>query len=61
MLSLREALAKNRLNDFVTQAENEGVGPADRTQFDTLIGAITAPQPEDRTSRSPGHGGSRGK
>ena len=61
MLSLSEALASNRLDDFIAQAEAEGVGPADRDQFDAMVGRVTAPQPEDQTSRSPARGGSRGK
>ena len=60
-LSLAEALASNRLDDFVTQAEADGVGPADRAQFDALVGALTAPQQADQTSRSRGGGSRRGK
>ena len=60
-LTLAEALETGRLDEFVEQAEAGGIGPADRTMFDTLIGRVTAPLPEDQTSRSPGSGGSRGK
>lgn len=60
-LTLAEALASNRLADFAAQAEAEGVGPADRSQFEALVGRLTAPQPEDQTSRSPDGGASRGK
>ncbi len=60
-LTLSEAIASDRLADFAKQAEAEGVGPADRSQFDQLIGRVTAPQPEDRTSRSRGDGSKRGK
>lgn len=60
-LSLSEALATNRLHDFIAKAEAEGIGPADRAQFDALMGRVTAPQPEDQTSRSRGHGSKRGK
>lgn len=60
-LSLGEALASGRLADFVDQAEAEGIGPADRSQFDALLGAVTAPQPEDQTSRSHARGSTRGK
>lgn len=60
-LTLSEALATNRLEEFVAQAEQEGVGPVDRAQFEALLGRITAPQPEDQTSRSPAHGSKRGK
>lgn len=60
-LSLADALASGRLNDFATQAEAEGIGPADRAQFEAIIGRVTAPLPEDQTSRSPGPGSSRGR
>lgn len=61
-LSLSEALAQDRLADFVAQAEADGVAPADRAQFDRLVGrVVTAPQPEGQTSRSHGSGYSRGK
>ena len=60
-LTLSEALATDRLDEFVEQAEAEGIGPADRAQFEALVGRVTAPQPEDQTSRSPGSGSKRGK
>ncbi len=52
-LTLSEALASNRLPDFIAQAEADGIGPADRSQFEALMGRITAPQREGQTSRSP--------
>lgn len=61
MITLADALAWGRLDEFIEQAEAEGVGPADRAQFEALIGTLTAPQPEDQTSRSPDRDGSRGK
>lgn len=60
-LTLAVALAENRLSDFIDQAEAAGIGPIDPAAFDRMLGAVTAPQPEDRTSRSPARGGSRGK
>jgi len=60
-LSLSEALASNRLHDFVAQAEADGIGPADRAQFDKMVERVTAPLPEDQTSRLPDGGGSREK
>ena len=60
-LSLADALASNRLEEFAAQAEAEGVGPADRNQFEALMGTLTAPQPEGQTSRSRGGGSKRGK
>lgn len=60
-LTLSEALASGRLDDFVAQAEAEGIGPANRAQFEAMVGRVTAPQPEGRTSRSPARGSKRGK
>jgi hypothetical protein len=60
-LSLAKALASGRLNDFALQAEAEGIGPVDRSQFDALVGRVTAPLPADQTSRSPAPGSTRGK
>lgn len=61
MLSLQDALATGRLEEFISQAEAQGIGPAGRAEFDRLVGRVTAPQPEDRTSRSRARGGSAGK
>lgn len=62
MLTLNEALSSGRLEDFIAQAEAEGVEAADAEAFDRLVGAvITAPPPEDQTSRSPARGSKRGK
>lgn len=60
-LTLSEALASDRLADFVAQAEADGIGPIDRAQFDALVGRVTAPPPEDQTSRSRGDGSKREK
>lgn len=60
-LTLSEALASDRLAEFISQAEAEGVGPANRAQFEALVGRVTAPQPEGQTSRSPAHGSKREK
>lgn len=60
-LSLADALANRRLEDFIAQAEADGIGPADRSQFEAVVGRVTAPLPEDQTSRSRGSGSSRGK
>ena len=61
MLTLAQALSEGRLDEFVAQAEAEGVGPADSNQFERLVGRVTAPQPEDQTSHSPARGLKRGK
>ena len=60
-LSLRQALAEDRLQDFISQAEAQGIGPADRAQFEAMVGRVTAPQPEGQTSRSRAHGSKRGR
>lgn len=60
-LTLAQALADDRLQDFAAQAEADGIGPIDRVQFETAVGRITAPRPEGQTSRSRARGGSRGK
>ena len=56
-LTLAEALASDRLDEFAAQAEGDGYGTADRAQFDALM-RVTAPPPEDQTSRSPDCDGS---
>lgn len=60
-VTLSDALASGDLETFIRQAEAEGVGPADRDQFETMVGRIIALQPEDQTSRSPARGSKRGK
>lgn len=60
-LSLADALASNRLDDFAKQAEADGIGPADRNQLEKLLGGVTAPRQADQTSRLPDHDGSREK
>lgn len=62
MLTLNEALRTDRLEDFISQAEAQGVEAADAEAFDRLLGKVVkAPLPEDQTSRSPAHGSKRGK
>lgn len=55
-LKLNQALAENRLAEFIEQAEAEGIGPADRADFEARLGRLTAPRQEDRTSRSRARG-----
>ena len=61
MLTLSEALENGQLQEFIAQAEAQGIGPADKAQFDALVGRVTAPLPEGQTSRSPARGSKRGK
>lgn len=60
-ISLSEAIKQGRLSEFVDQAEADGIGPADRALFGALVGRVTAPLPEGRTSRSRAGGSKRGK
>lgn len=60
-LTLAEALEQDRLDEFAAQAEAQGIGPADRAQFDELLGRVTAPQPKSQTSRLRGDGSKREK
>jgi hypothetical protein len=62
VLTLNEALRTHRLDDFIAQAEAEGVAAALQSEFDELIGRVVkAPLPEGQTSHSHARGGSRGK
>jgi hypothetical protein len=62
MLTLNDALKTNRLDDFIAQAEAEGVASALQCDFDSLLGRVVkAPQREGQTSRSRARDGSRGK
>ena len=58
-LTLATALSQGRLDAFAAQAEADGIGPADRAQFDALLGRVTAPLPEGQTSHLPVRGSKR--
>ena len=60
-LTLSEALMAGKLGEFAAQAEADGIGPADRAQFDATMARVTAPLPEGQTSRSLSRGSLRGK
>jgi hypothetical protein len=61
-LSLREAMATGRLEEFIRQEEARGVGRANRHELDEAIRELAKRRrPGDRTSRSASRGGSRGK
>jgi len=52
-LTLSRSIKSNDLEAFIRQEETRGVGPVASKKFDRLAEAlITAPQLEDRTSRS---------
>lgn len=62
MLSLHEAIETGQLQEFIAQAEANGVGPISEAEFDAAASAvIKTEQSDDQTSRSPRHDGSRGK
>lgn len=61
MLTLEQARATGRLQDFIAQEEARGIGPAAQADFDKAIAAlIKVPQSEDQTLRSSSRGGSTG-
>lgn len=61
-LSLSEALATGRLEEFIQQEEARGVTPADTQELlAALETTIKAPRSEDQTSRSSSRDGSSGK
>ena len=60
-LTLKEALKSSRLDEFIAQAEAEGVANVSRELFDKTLGAIIAPRQEGQTSHSRGSDGSTGK
>jgi hypothetical protein len=51
-LTLQEALNSNRLEDFIAQAEAQGVEAANRMEFESLVKRVTAPLPEGQTFHS---------
>lgn len=60
-ITLGEALEGGDLESFVRQAEADGLGAADREEFDARLGAlIKAPPQAGQTSHSPVRGGSPG-
>lgn len=62
MLSLAEAQKTGRLEEFIAQAEAQGIGSASQEMFNAIVGqAVKERPPSDQTSRSRGSGGSRGK
>lgn len=59
MITLSEAIRKNRLPEFVSQEEARGVGPINRADYEAAAAAlIKAPQSKGRTSRSSSDDGS---
>ena len=62
LLTLNEALRTHRLDDFIAQAEAEGVAAALQSEFDELLGKVVKPTlSEGQTSHSRARGSSRGK
>lgn len=61
-LTLKDAIESGRLDDFIAQAEEEGVGLGDAVELeDALRRVITSPQGSRPASRSPDADGSPGK
>jgi hypothetical protein len=59
MLTLAEAVKNGRLQEFIAQEEARGVGPIDRAEFDTLLGAmVKSPRSTGQTSHSSSGDGS---
>ena len=54
--NLADCLKAGDLEPFIAWAEENGIGPADRAEFDSVVERVTAPQPECRTSHSRGGG-----
>lgn len=58
-LPLKAALKAGKLDDFITQAEAEGVAPATAAEVLAGLEAMVRPRrSEDQTSRSPSGDGS---
>jgi len=61
-LSLKKALEKNRLADFIVQEEARGVGSADSAELERLLAEVAKPvKSADQTSRSADPDGWSGK
>lgn len=61
-LTLKDALKAGNLKAFITQAEAEGVAPADAERVYASLEALIKQQPEaDQTSPAPFRDGSAGK
>jgi hypothetical protein len=62
MLTLSEAIKTRKIQEFIAQEEARGIPPASLKEFQDLAARlIKDTPPKDRTSRSPGRGGSSGK
>lgn len=62
LLTLKEAIEADRIQDFISQEVKRGIGPANEKDFADAIAELIKPrQSEDQTSHSPSRGGSRGK
>lgn len=61
-ITMQSALKRNRLDDFISQTEAEGIGPISETEFDATASVlIKTPLSDDQTSGSPQSDGSREK
>ena len=61
-LTLKEAIATDRLEEFIRQREAAGIGPIDEAAFLGAASKVIKHEPRsDQTSRSASRGGSTGK
>jgi hypothetical protein len=62
MLTLKEAIKADRLDEFIRQQEAAGIGPVDERRFYAAARKVIKPAKQsDRTSRSASRDGSTGK
>jgi len=62
MITLADALRENRLEEFIRQQEEAGIGPVDERLFLKAARRVIKHEPRsDRTSRSASRDGSTGK
>ena len=59
LLTLKEALAAIRLDEFIRQEEDRSVGPVNGAELDRVLASVIKPPGSaDRTSHSPSRDGS---
>lgn len=61
-ITLAQAIAEDRIYEFIEQVERDGVGSEDEAKFMRLMGLVVrTPPPKGQTSRSPARGSKRKK
>lgn len=61
MLTLKDAIQHDKLDEFIRQEEARGVEPADSAELGAAMEAVIQQQSKNQTLRSPSRGGSTGK